>query len=166
MKAFPIGNGRQIELSMTIGAAMRVRNALQVDLTNVHAPVTVGGQVVPLCVALQGMDVMLLVDVLYQVCLPGLTAHGVDAMGFAELMGGEALQLAKDAFFAEWEDFFHKLNRLEAVRTIQACQEAMRAMINKATRLAANAEAEFIALMSSPNATASPGPSAAEIPAA
>lgn len=134
MRSFVDSKNRTIELSITVGSINRVKGAIGVDLSKFNDKTAEG---VPLVAALSGLDVCLLVNVLYWVCKPALDALQLDADAFAESMAGDAIGRAQDALLGEWSDFFRGLNRPETVTVI----EKGRALIRK-TFAAANAKAE------------------------
>ena len=134
MRSFTDSKNRTIELSITVGSVNRVKGALGLNLAKFDERTAEG---FPLVAALAGLDVCLIVDVLYWVCKPDLDRLGVDQEAFAEAMAGEAIGRAQDALLAEWSDFFRGLNRPETVTAI----EKGRALIRK-TFAAADAKAQ------------------------
>jgi len=64
------------------------------------------------------LEVALLVDVLYCVCLPQADQRGIKDEEFAERLDGEALYRAHEALLEALADFFQKRRRTEVVRAI------------------------------------------------
>ncbi len=135
MKTFTDSKNRSIELAVTVGSINRVKSALGINLSHYQQKTPDGGQ--PLVAALSGLDVCLLVDVLYWVSKPSLDLLGLDQEAFAESLEGDALARAQDAFMGEWSDFFRGLHRTDAVTVIEKGRNLIRKTIT-----AANAKAE------------------------
>ncbi len=64
-------------------------------------------------------DLPLVWELLWRICEPQATAKGIDAAQFGEAMAAECLVAGQLAFFAEWQDFFHRLQRPEAAMALE-----------------------------------------------
>lgn len=111
MHAFTDTTGRIWELSLTIGAAKRVKGLLNVDLLDLS-----GGN--PPLITRLHTDAMLLVDVIYAVLKPAADAAGITDEQFGESLGGDAAWNAYLAFTAELADFFRQFHRPDLERTV------------------------------------------------
>ena len=111
MHSFTDTTGRTWELSLTIGAAKRVKGLLDVDLLDLS-----GGN--PPLITRLHTDAMLLVDVIWAILKPDAEARGVTDEQFAECLGGDAAWNAYLAFTAELEDFFRQFHRPDLERTV------------------------------------------------
>ena len=137
MHCFTDTAGRKWELSLTIGAAKRVKGLLAVDLLDL------AGGTPPLITRLH-TDTMLLVDVIFAVLKPAADAAGVTDEQFGEALGGDAAWNAYQAFTAEIEDFFRQFHRPDLERTVAINRRMMETNPAKSTehveRAAAAAE--------------------------
>lgn len=99
MKTFKDNQGRQWQVSVTVGSVKRVRGEVEVDLLKL------GDGDKNLIGRLTG-DPCLLVDVLYSLCRPQADALGVTADQFADAMAGDAVEAATMALLGDIADFF------------------------------------------------------------
>lgn len=120
MKTFQ-GKTRQFQIELTIGAARRIKSACGVDLLN-PAAVRDG---VPLFTQLY-TDIVLFVDVLYVLCVPDGSMADEE---FANELPATWIE-CRDAFFAEWVDFFHRNGlrdkKTQLVKALEAVVEGLK----------------------------------------
>lgn len=95
MRYFKDDKGETWGVDLTVGSLLRVKTATGFDL--IDKPDSLPQELSPL------------VDILWVVLEPQLTAKGVSQEAFAERLGGDALEAALDAFMEEWADFFRRL---------------------------------------------------------
>jgi hypothetical protein len=111
MHSFTDTTGRTWELTLTIGAAKRVKGILGVDLLDLA-----GGN--PPLITRLHTDAMLLIDTIFVILKPAAEAAGVTDEQFGEALGGDAAWNAYQAFTAELEDFFRQFHRPDLERTV------------------------------------------------
>lgn len=133
MKSYTDANGRAIHLRLDVLAIRRVKEHAKIDLTAIEATDATGQ---PLLTQLAGLNIELLVDVLWAIAQPAMEQAGVSPMDFAAGLTGKALGEAQKALFEELLDFFRELNRTDLVRQIQAVLALVRKGITKSTALA------------------------------
>lgn len=95
MKYFKDDKGDSWGVDLTVGSLLRVKTALGFDL--IDKPDSVPN------------DIASLVDILWVILEPQITAKGISQEAFAERLGGEALEAGIDAFMEEWAGFFRKV---------------------------------------------------------
>jgi hypothetical protein len=134
MHAFSDTTGRQWDLSLTIGAAKRVKGLLNVDLLDLA-----GGN--PPLITRLHTDAMLLVDVIFALLKPQADAAGITAEQFGEALGGDAAWNAYQAFAAELEDFFRQFHRPDLERTVAINRRLMETKPEKAVQYVQRAAA-------------------------
>lgn len=161
MRTFIDSHNRTISIAVTVGSISRVKTCLGIDLSKYDQKLE-GGQ--PLVAALAGLDVMLLVNVLYWTCKPDLDRLDIDPEAFAEAMSGDAIQRAQDAFMGEWSDFFRGLQRTDAIKVIEKGRKLIEKTITAATTkaemmLSEQAQDDLVAKAFSKSATDSAGSS-------
>lgn len=115
MKTFKDTQDREWNITLTINAIKRVRDALSVDLLELEA-----GD--PPLISRLG-DVMLLCDIIFCLIKPQADKLEVSDEEWAEAMGGDALLEAQGAFYGELEDFFRGLGRTHISRALKMQQE-------------------------------------------
>lgn len=123
MHVFTDGTGRTWEIALTIAAAKRVRDLVDVNLLELDRGKP------PLLTRL-GLDVILLCDVIFALIKPQADPLGVSDSDFAGALGGDVILAAQNAFREELVDFFRKLSRIDLAKAI----EAQRQMINLAVQ--------------------------------
>ncbi len=157
MRSFKLSDGRSVDIAINVNTVKRLRSSeLKIDLSQIDAKY--GDPPLPLLSIMMGLDPILMVDVLYLCCKPSLDAVGVTDEQFGELLSGDSVTHAVDAFLQEWQSFFRSLNRSEVAEAIQAGQRVLTAAVARATLLTMDAElltCEKIAVCSL-NATDSP----------
>jgi hypothetical protein len=122
MKTFADSTGRTWQISLTVDAIKRVKNLLQIDLTE---PLL--GQ--PPLMTRLALDVLLLCDVLYVLVKPQADAAGVSDEAFGASLGGEAITGAHDALMEVWTDFFQNLRRTHLVTAIRKQTDLVKAAV-------------------------------------
>lgn len=99
MKTFKDSASRTWTLAINVAAIKRVRSLLNIDLYRLVDDRMKGlGELLG--------DPVQLVDVLYVLCRDEAAAAGVSDEAFGQAMAGDVLELATDAFLAEFTDFF------------------------------------------------------------
>jgi len=158
MRSFTDNTGRAWSLSLTIAAVKRVKGLLGVDLLDLSSGT-------PPLISRLGTDVVLLCDVVYAILQPQADAAGVTDEQFGAALGGEAVEAAVGAFFAELADFFRQIRRTDQSAAIakqaRFVDLAVRRIETRIDRLDLEAEVEA-AMAETPgeSSTSSPGPSA------
>jgi len=148
MKAFQDEHGTQWELSLTIGAAQRVRDLLGVDLLEPleprQKPKARAGRSRkaraapgPALMTELELDMPLLCAVIHVLLKPQIEKAGLGDEDFADRLDGVTLRRAHDAFFSEWHDFFLHTGRLEISELMQKqteyIQQVTQAAVEKLT---------------------------------
>jgi hypothetical protein len=154
------------ELRITAGTVKRCAEYLGVDIGNPTSGT-------PSLLTRFDSDIAFMVNVLFCVLKPKLDEKGVTDEQFAELLEGDALQAAHDAFLDELLDFFLSLRRadmaeairrqrqivargVEAGRTILASDRTTEAIEQALSELTASAANLLVSSVSTPT----PEPSA------
>lgn len=109
MKRFADAHGRTWTLSITLGSAMRVKDALGIDLLQPEA----GDP--PLLTRL-GTDEMLLGEVLCALMQDQFDAHDLTPEQVRDSFDGETLCAAQSAFYEDMIDFFQQRGRLDRAK--------------------------------------------------
>ncbi|MDD5502911.1 MAG: hypothetical protein PHH26_05550 [Candidatus Thermoplasmatota archaeon] len=125
MKQFTDKEGRKWEITLTIGAAKRVRDLLEVNLLEPEA----GNP--PLLTRLT-TDEIFLCDVLYCLCMAQATDRGVTDVDFGELLCGDVVLAAHEALYGELLDFFQKRGRTDRATAIRKQLSVFRMSVAKA----------------------------------
>jgi len=125
MKTFTDKSGRIWEVAITIGAAKRLRDALDIDLLQPE----VGDP--PLLTRL-GTDEILLGEVLCSLLSDQFEAHKVTADDVMAAFDGETLLAAQDAFYEDLVDFFLGRGRTDRAKAVRAQAELIRMAIERA----------------------------------
>lgn len=105
MKTFTDATGRDWPVEINFGALKRVKDLVGVDLLTADA-------------LKQLRDLIVVVDIIYAVCKPAAVAANLDPVAFADTLV-PCFDDAVEAFFAELEDFFRRLNRVALASLIQ-----------------------------------------------
>ena len=113
MKKFTLHDGTELELSLTIGAIKKVKNAMGVDLTQPEA-----GD--PPLIARMLDDDLLVAGIIEQ-----LTGLNPDDMTAEDVLAGI------DALLAEWTDFFRLRGRTDRVQIISRTQQEFARVIQE-----------------------------------
>jgi hypothetical protein len=125
MKEFVDNSGTRWNVELTIASIKRVRDLLSVNLLEPES-----GE--PPLLTRLGSDIILLCDVIYVLVKPQADAQNVSDEQFGELLGGDAILLAQEAFYQELIDFFLRSGRPDKLRMI----EKQRALIAAAIAMA------------------------------
>lgn len=107
MRKFKDSEGREWALSLNIGEAKRVKDALALDLLDPTSLQQLAG------------DPYLICNVLFVLCEKQAKDAGIDDAAFGRGLAGDSIDEATDAFLAELVDFFPKRQR-EALRNLLA----------------------------------------------
>lgn len=127
MRTFADTTGRAWQLALTIGAVKRVQGLLPgVNL----ADLTAGDP--PLITRLD-TDPIFLADVVYALVKPQADTAGLTDEQFAALMGGDALNAAREALKGELVDFFRSLRRPDVVQALEKQEMVLGAAIRAAS---------------------------------
>lgn len=125
MKTFTDKEGRSWQLSLTIGSAKRVRDLLGVNLLE---PET--GE--PPLITRIGTDEILLCDIIYCLCFHQAQSRGLTDEQFGELLCGDVILAAQEAFYSELLDFFQKRGRRDRAAAIRKQMEVIRLSVDRA----------------------------------
>lgn len=109
MKLFKDTEGREWQISLTIGSIKRVKDLLNINLLEPE----VGDP--PLLQRL-GTDDELLINTIFALIKPKADERQVSDVQFAESMGGESMLKAQTAFYEELQDFFQSRGRLDRAK--------------------------------------------------
>ncbi|PHR99582.1 MAG: hypothetical protein COA78_24755 [Blastopirellula sp.] len=104
MAEFLDGKERKWSVSLNLGYARRIKESLGLDLMQI-----INGQHEPIHRLVGDME--LLVDVVWVLCEKQANTLNIDAMDFAEGLGGEAFDRATEALLQGIVDFFPKGKR-------------------------------------------------------
>lgn len=126
MLTFKDNKGDTWKIDINYGACKRVQELAKVRLTDLDK-----GEP-PLMVQLQ-TDYAVLCDVIYSLCAPQATDRGIDDVGFAERLGGQAIADAAKAMWGELRNFFQSLGRTDIVTAVGKVQEMIEACAGLAT---------------------------------
>ena len=113
MKTFVDTAGRMWVISLTLGSAMHVKDALGVDLLEPEA-----GD--PPLITRLGTDEMLLGQVICSLLAGQFEAHHVTEQQVRDAFDGNTLLAAQKAFYAELVDFFHQRGRGDRAKAVAA----------------------------------------------
>jgi hypothetical protein len=105
MHVFQDSTGREWPIEINAACLKRVWDTARVDLGVPEQPAP-GDTDTPLITRLR-FGSALLCSILPAVCLPQIAARGMTADRFLEALG-DAIPAARDAFYAEWKDFFQR----------------------------------------------------------
>jgi len=144
MHEFADTQGRRWTVAVTLGSAMQVKAALDVDLLAPEA----GDP--PLLTRL-ATDEFLLGSVICRLLQGQMEAHGMTEADVLDSFDGATLLAAQEAFFADLADFFQSRGRADRAAAVRKTGAMMRA----AVRLA---EAEVQAIPETPGAMSGGSP--------
>ena len=122
MKTFTDAAGRTWTISLTLGNAMRVKDALGIDLLQPEA----GDP--PLLTRL-GTDEMFLGEVICCLLAGQFEAHQVNEQDVRDAFDGNTLLAAQKAFYEELVDFFHQRGRTDRARAVSAQMRMIEAAV-------------------------------------
>ncbi len=165
---FTDAKGDSWQVAINGGSVRRAAELLQVDLGRpLESPV---GE--PPFITRFDTDIVFKVNVLYAVCLPQIRERKLTDEQFAELLEGDALYQASEAFWGAMANFFQSLQQPHVVTAIKKQQEMIR-KVYEVTEAAIDSEAmsqkidtdltelgrSFVSTLQSPSPTLSPEPS-------
>ncbi len=165
---FTDAQGGTWEVAINGGSVRRAAELLQVDLGRpLEGPV---GE--PPFITRFDTDIVFKVNVLYAVCLPQIRERKLTDEQWAELLEGDALYQASEAFWGTMANFFQSLQQPHIVKAIERQRETIR-KVYEATETALGSEAftkkidtdlkelgeSFVSTLQSPASTPSPEPS-------
>ncbi len=142
MKTFKDTADREWTIDMTIGAIKRVKDLYNVDLLSLDKPESEGSE--PLLTRL-GIDIALLIDVVYGLIKPQADKEKVDAQTFGEALGGDSVKDAMNAFYDELVNFFQSLGRNDIVEAIRAQQKMIQVMVDRVSNTLKQVDLEKLA---------------------
>ena len=128
MKTFTDIAGRTWTISLDLGTAMAVKDALGIDLIQPEAGYP-GPEGTPLLTRL-GTDELLLGEVLCALLASQFEAHRVTDADVRASFDGQTLLAAQTAFYEELVDFFRQRGRADRARAV----ETQATMIDKAVK--------------------------------
>lgn len=139
MREFTDNNGRTWQISVTVGAVGRVR-----DATGILIPSLFDDNCRPL--AELSADVIQLVNVIFCLCRKQAESSGVSADDFADALGGDALGAAGEAVVRATADFFTSPEQREAAhKALDKMGEIARQWATKATEMVSELNATQVA---------------------
>jgi len=149
MATFRDGSGRDWAVTITVATVKRVKSLLGLDLLKIEDNLI--GRVAD--------DPVLLCDLLYAVCKPQADECGVADSAFGELLAGDVLDAATDAFLEELVGFFPRHRRRVLAAVLAKQKDLLGAVAAKA--MARVEELTLDQLTSGEKSTGSPASSAA-----
>jgi len=123
MKEFTDTEGRKWVVAMTVAAARRVLDLVDVNLMD-------PAQGDPPLLTRLGTDVMLLVDVIFAVVKPQADQRNISDEDFGAALGGDVVLAARTAFFQEMSSFFESLGRRDIVQAMASQNRLVDAAIS------------------------------------
>ncbi len=127
MKTFTDKEGRSWDITLTVGSAKRVRDLLDVNLLEPEA-----GD--PPLITRIGTDEILLCDIIYCLCRPQAQSRSLTDEQFGELLCGDVILAAQEAFYAEMLDFFRLRARKDRAMAIRKQMEVIRLAVSRAEK--------------------------------
>jgi hypothetical protein len=127
MRTFADKKGREWSIEITIGSIKRVRDLLGLNLAQPY-----DGS--PPLQARLASDIIAFCDALYALVKPQADEAGIDDAKFAELIHGDAILKASDAFWEEWRDFFQSAGRTDAAKAISKQRQMTRLAVETAEK--------------------------------
>ena len=124
MREFIDSTGRKWVISITIDAVKRCRDLLEINLLEPEK-----GD--PPLLTRIGTDEILFCDLLYCLCKPQLDKAGISDQQFGEVLGGDAILSASNAFYEELIDFFRKRGRTDRAKAAAKQQEMISLAVEK-----------------------------------
>lgn len=122
MKTFTDKSGRIWEIAITLGAAKRLRDKLDIDLLQPE-------QGDPPLLTRLGTDELLLGEMLCELLLSQFESHGTSEADVWDAFDGETLLAAQDAFYADLVDFFRSRGRADRSRAVARQAEVIQQAI-------------------------------------
>jgi hypothetical protein len=119
MPEFTDSTGQKWEVRVTGGTVKRASEKLGVDIGEPLA-----GD--PPLLTRFDIDIAFKVDLLFVVCMPEAEKREVSDVDFAELLEGDALYHASEAFTEAWALFFRSLHRPHHVAAVEKQREQIR----------------------------------------
>lgn len=100
-------NGKEVawEIALPFGVIRALTSKLGVNLLDPDKPVKDTGVTSFLTMR---HDLEMFVDVVWEIVQQQATREGIDTVAFAASLDGAAMKACRDAFFAEWVDFFRE----------------------------------------------------------
>ena len=132
MQSFRDTQSRTWHIVINIGAVLRVRDTLGVDLLKPEGVATPGEP--PLAQKLLSDD-LLLIEVIGAILAPDLEAAGIKPADFYNAIGGATLLDARNAFIQELSDFFTGANQTDRVTLLKVQAEVLKAFHEEAQEL-------------------------------
>ena len=132
MQTFRDTQGRSWHVVINIGAVLRVRDAVGVDLLKPEGVDTPGEP--PLAQRLLSDD-LLLMKVVGAILAPDLEAAGVNKTAFYDAIGGATLLDIRNAFIQELSDFFTGANQTDRVTLLLVQAEVLKAYHKEAKEI-------------------------------
>lgn len=126
MKEFKDLNGNAWRLNMTIGAIEKVRDVLGFDLLR---PDKYQGESETNYYGRLDEDSLFDFKVIKILCEDSIKTYGYDDATVANLFGPEQLKAAREAFQAEYEDFFRASGQPEMIDLLQAMKNLRQAAL-------------------------------------
>jgi len=124
MKTFKDSTGRGWKISLTLGSAMAVKDALGVDLLQPE-------QGDPPLLTRLGTDEMLLGEVLCALLADQFEANGVDGSEVRRAFDGATMLAAQTAFYDELIDFFRSRGRTDRSTAVAKQAEVIELAVAK-----------------------------------
>ena len=131
MAEFKDAKGDVWRVAITGATVKRARDLLKLDIGRLVESTDDSDQ--PLLTRIE-LDIALLVDLLYVVCLPQADDREVSDVDFAERLDGEALYRAHEALLEAFADFFRARRRIDIVSAI----DRQRVLVRRAVEIADN----------------------------
>lgn len=127
MRQFTDPNGNAWAIDLDIGTVARIRGATdkRIDLLAPTSKVD-GVDLYDVLVS----DLVEFWSVLWHVVEPQAAARGVNAEQFGRLLAGPVIIAAQQAFFAEWSDFFRRIQRADMAAPLEIITAAHAKMMN------------------------------------
>ena len=124
MHTFTDTRDRHWEISLTLGAAKRVRDLLGINLLEPEA----GDP--PLLTRL-GTDPILLLDVIFCIVKPQADQRNVTDLDFGESLGGDVVLAAQKALYEELIDFFRRSGRADRAQALATQQRVIELAVRR-----------------------------------
>lgn len=119
MKVFKDRQGKQWEISITVGTIKRVKDILGINLLDAVST--------DLLDTIR-TDPVFLCDLLYAICKPQADRDGVTDIDFGEGLAGDSIADATDAFLSELVDFFPQSQRNLLRKALAKVEQAEKQM--------------------------------------
>ncbi|MFA6805222.1 MAG: hypothetical protein WCR17_04525 [Candidatus Methanomethylophilaceae archaeon] len=125
MKIFKDVNGKEWQISITVGTIKRVKDLMDVNLIDAVSTDLIDKM---------KSDPVFLCDILYAICKPQADKDGVSDIEFGEGLVGDAIASATDALIGDLVDFFPASQRVilrKALAKIEAAEKQMTEMMDQ-----------------------------------